>query len=176
MSADIQSNSEHPAEEQPISDKSVWRGLPALWGVALPFGIGAGLFGHWLGNKSQKDLANLLDSSLTPAAILMSAAWVAIALAHAMHPAERRRARTDNLLFTAFAFSATAVAGIALSLAHGSAHEHLPAPDAIGETAAGLMGLTLGGILQLTFRALLFVVPRDDEDADATDDATAGRS
>lgn len=161
-------------EEQPIADRSAWRGIPAVLGVALPFGIGASIFGDWLGDQSQRDLARLLESSLTPAAILVGAAWVAIALPQAMEPAERRGVRMDDLLFTAVYFSVSAVVGIALALIFITARTHA-AIGWIGLAAAGFMGLTLGGILQLTFRALLVVRPGKDENAEASGDvATNG--
>ena len=170
MPVNPQPSSEPPREERPISDKSPVRGMLALWGVALPTGIGAGFFGDWLGDKDPLSLAKLLEASLTPAAIMVSAAWVAIALA-ATQPPGRRRVRRDDLLFTVLGFSFAAVAGIALSLIYISSRTHLGSTaDDIGQAAAGLMGLTLGGILQLMFRALLVVIPGKDEDSEATND------
>ena len=159
---DTQAGAGRPNEERPISDMPIWLGFPALAGVALLSGVGACIFGSWLGGKNQDDLAILLESSLTPAAILVSAAWVAIAIAHTMDPAERRSVRTDNLLFTALFFSFAAVVAIALSLMHVSAHTHKGWIEELGPVAAGLMGLVLGGIPQLTIRALRTVWSGDD--------------
>ena len=140
--------------ERPLIDMPFFLGLPALLGVALLSGIGAGIFGGWLHEKNQDDLVILLESSLTPAAILVSAAWVAIAIAHTMDPAERRSVRTDNLLYTAFVFSCFAVVAIALSLMYVSAHARSGSIEDLGPVAAGLMGVVLGGIPQLMFRAI----------------------
>lgn len=160
MPINDQSSPETPSQARGITDMPGVKGLLAALGLALPFVIGAHVLGQWLVEKDEAALVKLTEAALTPASVMVGAAWVAITLAGPAEAEGDQRVRRDDLLYTALLFTIFAVAAVALALLYTSSHAHLGgAADDVGIGAVTLMGLVLGGVLQLMIRALWLVLP-----------------